>query len=151
MASSDRELIERYIQAEADLDWGALQSMRHQDWIEAWPQTGEKIVGNDNWRLVHENFPGYPEIHVSDVVGADASFVMSPAFTLVRISGAGDAWVVQGVGHYGDGSTHHIVKLLELRDGKVHAETTYFAPQSDPPEWRANWVERLDPSDQHQG
>jgi hypothetical protein len=147
MAGSDRELIERYVQAEAARDWDALRSVRHADWVEAWPQSGEKIVGNDNWRLVHENFPGYPEFHAGRLEGPDPTYVVSPAFTLVRVSGAGDAWVVEGVNHYPDGSTYHIVKLIELRDGKVHGETTYFSLQSDPPAWRADWVERLEPAD----
>jgi len=151
VTGSGRELIERYVQAESDRDWDLLKAMRHADWVEAWPQSGEKIVGNDNWRQVHENFPAFPEFHFGRVEGADPTYVMSPAFTLVRLSGVGDAWVVEGVNHYADGSTYHVVKLVELRDGKVHAETTYFSPQSDPPEWRAKWVEHLEAADRDHG
>jgi hypothetical protein len=143
MATSDRDLIERYIQAEAERDWDKLVAMRHDDWAEDWPQSGERIVGSVNWRLVHENFPGYPDIHVGKIEGADPVVVTTPAFTLVRLSGAGDAWVVQGINHYPDGSVYHIVKLVELRDARVHKETTYFSPRSDAPEWRAEWVQRV--------
>jgi hypothetical protein len=140
-----RELVEGYIQAEADRDWDTLQAMRHGDWTEAWPQSGERIVGDHNWRQVHENFPGYPDIHVGTIDGADPTYVMSPAFTLVKLSGVGDAWVMQGINRYADGSIFHIVKLIELRDDKVHAETTYFSPKSEPPGWRADWVELVEP------
>ena len=142
MTASGRELVERYMEAEAARDWSSLEAMRHQDWTETWPQTGERIVGSGNWRQIHENFPGYPEIKVGRVDGADPNYVLSGAFTLVRLTGVGDAWVAQAVNRYEDGSTYQIVKLLELRDDKVHAEITYFAPQSDAPDWRSSWVER---------
>jgi hypothetical protein len=150
MARSERELLERYFRATADRDWDELASIRAHDWTELWPQTGERVVGNENWRLVHENYPGYPEINRGEFTGADPTYVVSPMFTLVRLSGAGDAWVAEGVNRYADGSVHHIVKLIEIRDDKVRAETTYFSPKSDPPEWRAQWVERLKPADRDQ-
>ena len=143
MTASGRELVERYIRAEAERDWDALDGMRHADWTETWPQTGERIVGSANWRRVHEDFPGYPEVQVGTVEGVDPDYVLSGAFTLVRLTGVGDAWVVQAMNRYADGSSYQVVKLVELRDDKVHAETTFFAPQSDAPEWRSAWVERI--------
>jgi hypothetical protein len=151
MTASERELLEHYFRATADRDWDLLTSIRHKDWTEDWPQTGERIVGSENWRLVHENYPGYPEINNGEVTGADPTYIVSPMFTLVRLSGAGDAWVVEGLNHYPDGSIYNIVKLIEIRDGKVRGETTYFSPQSDPPEWRSQWVERLEPADRDRG
>jgi len=143
MTASGRELIEHYIQAEAARNWELLASMRHDDWTETWPQTGERIVGTGNWRSIHENFPGYPEIKLNNVDGADPDYVLSAAFTLVRLTGVGDAWVAQAVNRYTDGTTYRVVKLIELRDDKVHSETTYFSPETDAPEWRAGWVERV--------
>ena len=34
--------------------------------------------------------------------------------------------------------------LLELRDGKIWRETTYWAEPFDAPAWRRQWVEPLD-------
>jgi hypothetical protein len=140
--ASERETVERYIQAEADRDWDTLTAMRHADFTETWPQSAERIVGDGNWRNVHENYPGYPDIDVHSTQGPEPTTVVTPSFTLVKLTGAGDAWVVQGINNYPDGSVYHLVKLVDLRDGKVHAETTYFAERGEAPQWRAQWVER---------
>jgi hypothetical protein len=44
---------------------------------------------------------------------------------------------------YADGSVWFMATLLELRDGKIFRETSYFAPSSEAPEWRRAWVEPL--------
>ena len=44
---------------------------------------------------------------------------------------------------YPDGSTWFFAALLELRDSKMLRETWYYAPPSEAPAWRAQWVERI--------
>jgi hypothetical protein len=35
------------------------------------------------------------------------------------------------------------VAIVELRDGKIVKQTTFFAPAFDAPSWRERWVERM--------
>jgi hypothetical protein len=44
---------------------------------------------------------------------------------------------------YPDGSTWFFAALLELRDSTMLRETWYYAPPSEAPAWRAQWVERI--------
>jgi hypothetical protein len=37
------------------------------------------------------------------------------------------------------------VAIIELRDGKIFRETCYYAEPFEAPEWRAQWVEQMDP------
>ncbi len=93
---------------------------------------------------VHEAYPGgLPEAKTVRVIGTEDRWVASPSFTLVRIQGEGDAFTVEGKLSYPDGSSTHVVAILELRDGKVLRATHYFADPFDPPEWRAGLVERI--------
>ncbi len=64
---------------------------------------------------------------------------------MVRISGAGDMHTAILKLRYPDGSTWFMVALIEVRDGLIGKSTTYFAPVFDAPEWRQQWVERLEP------
>jgi hypothetical protein len=34
--------------------------------------------------------------------------------------------------------------LIELVDGRIHRESSYFAEPFDPPAWRAPYVERIE-------
>jgi hypothetical protein len=65
----------------------------------------------------------------------------APTFQLRRITGGGDVWTVEAVGNYG-GETYFVICIFEFRDGKIVRETRYYPQAFDPPEWRAQWVER---------
>ena len=140
--TSNRDTVARYLAASAANDWEALAKLRAGDWVEEWPQSGERIRGTDNYRAIHENFPGgMPQYDVDRVVGSDDRWVMTPVFTPVRILGSGDAWMVEGRFQYPNNETYVGVKHLEFRDGRVWHETTYWAAPFEAPEWRRRWVE----------
>ena len=69
-----------------------------------------------------------------------------PTFTLRRVIGAGDVWVVEALGDY-SGKLYHLVMIIEFRDSKIWKETRYYAEPFDPPAWRAQWVEPIDQSE----
>jgi hypothetical protein len=68
---------------------------------------------------------------------------VTPSFTVQRVVGSGDFWWVAGTVAYPDGSTWFFVALLELRDSKMLRETWYYAPPSEAPAWRSQWVEGI--------
>jgi hypothetical protein len=52
---------------------------------------------------------------------------------------------VEGVNDYGEGRVFIVVLIIELRDGKMWRDTRYYAEPFEAPEWRAAWLERMDP------
>ena len=147
-----RTLAERYAASHnAPFDWEAMAEILHPDFIEDWPQSGERIVGFENKRAILENYPGgLPDAGLGTrriLGGEDLATVASPApampfITVVRLVGGGDTFTFEGTARYADGEETHVVSTVELRDGKVWRATTYFAPPFPAPEWRAEWVER---------
>lgn len=101
------------------------------DFVEEWPQSGERIRGRDNARAINENYP--------------ASTGSTPSFSVRRLTGEGSTWVAEGTIDYGDGTPVSYVGIVELRDGRVARITEYFANPFPAPEWRAKWVERMEP------
>jgi hypothetical protein len=91
-----------------------------------YPQSGERIVGADNRRGAYGAFPGLPKV--------------SPRRILVE----GDLAVAEVRLDYGDGGDWLGVFVLELRDGKVVKETSYFTQPFPAADWRAQWVERFE-------
>ena len=100
--------------------------VHHEQFTADMPQSGERL-NRENLRAMQEHYPN------------------PPTFTLHRLVGAGDAWVVEALGDY-SGKLYHLVMIIEFRDGKIWKETRYYAEPFDPPAWRAQWVEPIDQS-----
>ena len=53
----NRAIVERYARALPG-DFETLASLRHANFVEEWPQSGERIRGHANYQLIHKNYPG---------------------------------------------------------------------------------------------
>jgi hypothetical protein len=142
-------LIARYARALHDQDFAAIAACQHPDYVEDYPQSSERIRGRENFRKILENYPGGLEgeadASADRVIGGDDRWMMTPTFTMLRISGAGDTHTAILKLRYPDGSAWYMVALIEVRDGLIVKATTYFAPVFPAPEWRHLWVEALEP------
>ena len=104
-----------------------------EEMVQEWPQSGERIRGRDNIVTVNQRYEG-----------ATGS---APSLTLRRIVKPGEAWVVEGTIDYGDGTPVSLVSILEAdANGKITRQTDYFANPFEAPEWRSQWVERMEPA-----
>ena len=115
------ELLEDLAKAQRDL--------AADDFVQDWPQSGERIRGRDNAKAINDNYP--------EMTGS------SPRFRLRRISGEGVHWAIEGTIDYGDGTPVSYVGLAEMREGKLVHISEYFANPFPAPAWRARWVERV--------
>jgi len=143
---TNEELVQHYTQAMVDRDQDALASMRHSDWTARWPQSGELIRGTDNDRQIMEQYPGGAPrlLPHGRLIGSEDRWAMSPMGGVYRVAGEGENFWGEWRMRYPDGREWYTVILLELRDGKVWRETTYWAQPFDAPAWRTQWVERIE-------
>ncbi|HEX2232786.1 MAG TPA: nuclear transport factor 2 family protein [Thermoleophilaceae bacterium] len=116
-----RDMIEN-LDPEAEYEW------RHEDFVADMPQSNERVRGRENMREFQRAYP------------ADTM----PKFTVKRIVGGGNVWTVMATGDYG-GQVFHVVVVFEFREGKIARETRYYAEPFEAPEWRAQWVEEIEP------
>jgi hypothetical protein len=107
-------------------DWDGAGRQLHDDFVQEWPQSGERIVGRDNAIAINRNYPGG-----------------LPTMKFRRTLAAGDLAVLEVDLTYADGSRYLGVAVIELREGKIAKETDYFAQPFPAPQWRAQWVERI--------
>lgn len=107
-------------------DWDAAGEKLHEDFVQEWPQSGERIVGRANALAINRNFPGG-----------------LPKMSFRRTLGGGDLAVLETELTYADGSQYFGVSVIQFRDGLIAKETDYFAQGFQAPQWRAQWVERL--------
>lgn len=120
-------LAHRYVQAYIDNDWNALYDLRTEDYVQEYPQSGERIQGRDNNRKVDQNYPGG-----------------QPAMTTRRIVDKGDLWIIELELRYpGSDALWFACDIAELRDGKVAKESVYWSESFEAPDWRKEWVETI--------
>jgi ketosteroid isomerase-like protein len=143
---STETVVHEYGAALASGDQAALGRLRHADWTSDWPQSGERLRGHARAVALDGAYPGgRPSVSPQRTVGSEDRWVMTPLYQLQRIVGTGDSWWADGTVSYPDGSVWQLAMLLELRDGRIHRETTYFAEPFEAPAWRAPFVERIEP------
>ncbi len=100
--------------------------LRHEDYVMEMPQSGEAVRGRENMRKFQEAYPTPPSIRLRRVLVRDG------------------LWVAEVVNGYGGGQVFDVVLILELRDGKMWRDRRYYAEPFEAPEWRAQWVERME-------
>ncbi len=139
---TNREVVEAYAAAlTKDLD--ALDALRHPDFVEDWPQSGERIRGAANARAIDEHYPGSPSQDAAlRIEGSEDRWVMTPSWSPLRIEGTGDVYTCVFEADYGDAGRWHVITILELKDHKIAHATTFFNEAFEAPDWRSAWVER---------
>ncbi|HEY7940318.1 MAG TPA: nuclear transport factor 2 family protein [Candidatus Limnocylindrales bacterium] len=144
-AADARRVGDAYAEAIRQRDFATLATLRADDWICEWPQSGERLRGHGADVAVHSSYPGYPELHVTRLATSPEGWEMTPLLVPIRIHGAGPIAIVEGINDYPSGERWFVAQLLEVADGKVHRETGYFARAFEAPAWRSALVERYDP------
>jgi hypothetical protein len=109
----------------SDLDAESGYELRHEDFVMEMPQSGERIRGREKMREFQGAYPAPPSMRLRRVVVREG------------------LWVAEVVSDYG-GQEVHYVSIVELKDGKMWRDTRYYAEPFEAPEWRAQWVERME-------
>jgi hypothetical protein len=125
-----RAALEQHWSVSPTEDWHTAVERTHRIYddnvVVEWPQSGEQILGLRNLRALREAYPA------------------KLTFEIQRIRGSGELWVTEYVISY-DERPVRAVSIMEFTDGsKVGRETIYFADPFEAPEWRAQWVERME-------
>lgn len=113
-------------QASASGDLNAEHDIYADDSICEYPQSGERIVGRANLQALRGHHPGKPG-----------------GFKVRRIQGSGNLWITEYTIAY-QAQTSYVVSIMTFSNGKVIHETQYFSDAFEAPDWRRQWVERIE-------
>jgi hypothetical protein len=147
MADDVRAFFVRYARAIGELDFATLETMIHPEFVNDYPQSGERFHGFAGLRAQLERYPGglasgelgLPE---AKVVGAEQRWAISPGYTVLPLAGP-ERYTTIARAKYPDGSLWWVVSIVQLRDEKIFYSETYFAPDFEQPEWRRGISEVL--------
>ena len=137
-----RQVVERYLRAINERDMDTLRALAHPEFEDFYPQSGELTRGLANLEAILSHYPGDLEgLGQDQIIGGEDRFVRSPMFTVIRLEGSQETFTGIQRARYPDGSFWYVVILVALRDGRIYRTQSFFAPNFDPPAWRAKWVE----------
>lgn len=144
MPSPVRDLFTRFVAAMNAQDRDALAEMMAPDYVGFYPQSGERFHGFAAFWAQLERYPGGldsgADTDQAMLIGDDERWVITPGYTVLPLS-APERYTTVVRTSYPDGSIWHIVSIVQIRDGRIAASETYFAPEFEPPEWRRDIVE----------
>jgi ketosteroid isomerase-like protein len=142
----NRAVLQRMMEIVTNGEYAALEEVLHPDFVQEIPQSGERVLGIENFRKILENLPGTGSgLRIADepyIAGDEEHYVMTPTFNVVKIEGTGDELTSYAEARYPDGSDWYIITLSSYKDGKIIKRVDFYAPFFDPPEWRSEWVEK---------
>jgi len=143
-----REIIDAYIDGMARADWTAVRGLLAEDYVEDYPQSGERVRGPDNAIAVRTR--GRPELvggaafrsRSELTVGGEERWALAPNFTAIRTTGDGDVITSLIRAEYPDGEWY-VVYIATVERGQIHHATMIFGQLFEAPEWRRPLVERM--------
>ena len=121
----NRQVVEQLYQLMGKQDWDAARNYFHPDYVQEWPQSGERIRGMENALAINQNYPDFPNMNTR------------------RVTASGDVVTAELTLRYPQGGTFYGVSIFEFEDGKIVKETDYFAQPFEAPDWRSKWVEKM--------
>jgi len=124
--ASREATVERYLAAVQEADAETLDAVLTPDAITSWPQTGERMSGAQACIRVYQNYPGGP-----------------PQYQVERVIGGGDVWIALLVAHYG-AERWFVTSICEFEGDRIARITDYFGPSLPAPEWRIQYVDRIE-------
>lgn len=144
-----RALAEAFSGAINSLNRSRFGELVTEDFVNDWPQSGERVRGVNNFWATITNYPkagaeGLRNDPASvQTQSAAAIKLLAPSYTFVAVEGAGSTGTFTLKVRYPDGSDWWVITLYRLRDGRIYQASTFFAPVYPAPPWRAQWVEAI--------
>ena len=123
---NNKQIVENFWLTMATNDFYAAARLLHDDYILEWPQSGERILGRDNFAAINTNYPAEGEWR----------------FTINQILEEGNV-VVTDVAVTDGKMIGRAITFSTIRDEKIWKQIEFWPDPFEAPMWRAQWVEKM--------
>ncbi len=121
---SSRQIVENFWSMMGTNDFYAAARLLHDEYVLEWPQSGERIRGQDHFAAINSHYPAAGKWQ----------------FTIQQIVTEGDMVVTDVL--VTDGQRQdRVITFSTVRDGKIWKQLEFWPEAFDAPEWRRQWVE----------
>lgn len=127
---SRREVLERFVELVDQRAWTRLDEVVHPDYVEVYPQSGERIVGIANAVAAREQDKvrlALGELGGFELVGTNDVSLVRPTRTVFGITGMSDHYTFVLRTLHPDGSDWFTIGLADFKDGLISRITVFSA------------------------
>ena len=123
---NNKQILENFWAAMETNDFHAASQLLHEEYSLDWPQSGERILGRENFAAVNTNYPAEGKWHfqINHIVAEDNMVVTDVSVTEGKISG-------------------RAITFSTIKDEKIWKQVEFWPDPFEAPAWRAQWVEKL--------
>ena len=122
---NNKQILENFWATMETNDFHAASQLLHDDYALDWPQSGERILGRENFAAINTNYPAEGKWH----------------FEINHIVAEGDV-VVTDVSVTEGKITGRAITFSTIRDGKIWKQVEFWPDPFEAPAWRAQWVQK---------
>jgi limonene-1,2-epoxide hydrolase len=123
MPPTPKHIVEHFWKTMGTNDFHAAAALLHENYRLEWPQSGEVIVGRDNFAAINTAYPAKGKWR----------------FTINALLADGDE-VVTDVTVTDGARTDRAITFSLVRDGKIVRQIEFWPEHFEAPAWRAKWV-----------
>ena len=122
---NSKQILENFWATMETNDFRAASQLLHDDYVLDWPQSGERILGRENFAAINTNYPAEGKWH----------------FEIHHILAEGDT-AVTDVSVRDEKTTGRAITFSTIREGKIWKQVEFWPDPFEAPKWRAQWVHR---------
>ena len=123
----NKQILENFWSTMETNDFNAASQLLHDKYLLEWPQSGERIVGRENFAAINTNYPAEGEWR----------------FSINHIVSEGDL-VVTDVSVTDGKVIGRAVTFSTIRDEKIWKQVEFWPDPFEAPAWRAQWIQKME-------
>lgn len=124
---NNKQILENFWKTMETNDFHAASQLLHDGYTLEWPQSGERILGRDNFAAINTNYPLEGQWH----------------FQINHILVEGDV-VVTDVNVTDGKIVGRVITFSTIRDEKIWKQVEFWPDPFEAPEWRAKWIQKIE-------
>jgi hypothetical protein len=123
----NKQILENFWSTMETNDFHAASQLLHDEYILEWPQSGERIVGRDNFAAINANYPteGKWQFNINHIVSEGDLVVTDVSVSDGKVIG-------------------RAVTFSTIRDAKILKQIEFWPDPFEAPAWRAQWIQKME-------
>ena len=124
---NNKQILENFWETMGTNDFHAASRLLHDDYTLEWPQSGERILGRDNFAEINISYPaeGKWRFSINHVVAEGDMVVTDVSVTDGKVLG-------------------RAITFSTIRDRKILKQIEFWPEPFDAPAWRAQWIQKME-------
>jgi len=124
---NNKQILETFWETMETNDFRAASQLLHDDYTLEWPQSGERILGRDNFAAINTNYPAEGKWHF------EINHILAERDMVVTDVSVTDGKVIG-----------RAITFSTIRDEKIWKQVEFWPDPFEAPAWRAKWIQKIE-------